>query len=75
MAQADRNTTTIKKNQQLVELDAPGMTFVARLEHLRAVNAQAHYDAALRARIDFEDRLVRAVRSRVEQVLDAITAD
>jgi hypothetical protein len=51
------------------------LTFYERLGTLRAANADAHYNAALIARTEFEDRLVRAVGARVQQVLDAITAD
>lgn len=51
------------------------LTFFERLESLRAANTEAHYNAALMARIDFDNRLVSAVSARVNQVLDAITAD
>ena len=47
----------------------------SRLATLRAANVEAHYNAALLARVDFENRLVSAVSARVNQVLDAITAD
>jgi hypothetical protein len=64
----------MKPQKQLVAMDEP-MTFSARLEHIKAINLQNHCDAALAARIDFEDRLTRAVKRRVDQILDAITAD
>ena len=51
------------------------LTFYERLAVLRAANTQAHFDAALTARMDFESRIVAAVSARVNQVLDAITAD
>jgi hypothetical protein len=51
------------------------LTFFDRLDSLRAANADAHYNAALLARVQFENRLVFAISSRVNQVLDAITAD
>jgi hypothetical protein len=51
------------------------LTFYERLATLRAANVETHYNAALLARIDFENRLVTAVSARVNQVLDAITAD
>jgi hypothetical protein len=58
----------------LATLDEP-MTFAARLETIKAANLQTHCDAALAARMDFENRLTRAVKHRVDQILDAITAD
>lgn len=51
------------------------LTFFERLSTLRAANVDAHYNAALLARVEFEDVLVKAVGARVRQVLDAITAD
>jgi hypothetical protein len=62
----------IRQVKELTTLDQP-MTFAARLEQLKAINLQNHCDAALAARMDFEDRLTRAVKHRVDQILDAIT--
>ena len=52
-----------------------GLGFHDRLDALRAANTDAHYDAALKARIEFEERMVAAVSARAMQVLDAITAN
>lgn len=66
-----KHTRTI---QALATLDRP-LTFAGRLEEIRAATLQNHCDAALAARADFEDRVTRAVKRRVDAVLDAITAD
>ncbi len=63
--------TTIVATQDLVLV--PRATFAERMEQLRAARAQLHYDAALEARSEFEARLVASVRSRVQEVLDAVT--
>jgi hypothetical protein len=51
------------------------LTFLERLDTLRAANAEAHYEAALKARSGFEERLVAMVNARVHQVLDAVVGD
>ena len=51
------------------------LTFLERLETLRSVNTQRHYDDALGARVEFESMVVQAVRARVHQVLSAIAFD
>ena len=51
------------------------LTFYERLAVLRATTTEAHYNAALLARAEFEEFIVQAVSSRVMQVANAIVAD
>ncbi len=57
----------------LATLDQP-MTFAARLEQIKVATLENHCGAVLADRIDFHDRVRRAVKDQIDQVLDAMTA-
>jgi hypothetical protein len=59
--------------KKVAVVETRAVTFGERLEELKAVNAERHYDAALSARLEFEERLVQTVRRRALEVLDAVT--
>lgn len=61
------------KNTKPVTINGTALTFTQRLEAIRTATAEAHYDATLSARAEFERRLVESVSARATQVLDAIT--
>lgn len=58
----------------LATLDQP-MTFAARLEQIKVATLENHCAAVLADRVDFQDRLRRAVKHHLDQVVDAMTAD
>jgi hypothetical protein len=65
----------VTKIETPAELTLVRATFQQRMEEIKAAHAQRHYDAALGARLDFDDRLVRMVRDRAVQVLEAVVGD
>jgi hypothetical protein len=56
----------------LATLDAP-MTFAARLEQIKVATLENHCAAVLANRIDFKERLRRAVKHELVEVLEAMT--
>ena len=63
------------KSITLMNGNDKALTFYERLAVLRAATTEAHFNAALRARAEFEEFIVQAVSTRVMQVANAITAD
>jgi len=65
-------TKTQTQVTALATLDTP-MTFAARLEQIKVATLEQHCAAVLADRIDFKERLRRAVKHELDDVLEAMT--